>query len=129
MAQIASISRSVAAPSVAWDEEVVNELLALNYVRAVAFTSGQGRALRVNRRATVPDTLAKIADLALAALTQAGAALDLGKLEVSACVYESGVMLLAGSGGVRVVVLADNGANLGSLLNNVRRIFRERQTP
>ena len=75
----------------------------------------------------MPDGLAKIADLALAQLTQTGASLELGKLEVSACVYEHGMMLLAGSGSLRVAVLADNGANLGSLLNNVKRIFRERQ--
>lgn len=127
MAQIATISRSVSAPNAAWDEEVVSDLLALTYVRAVVFTNGQGRTLRLNRRATVPDGLAKIADLALAQLTQTGAALELGKLEVSACVYENGIMLLAGSSSLRVAVLADNGANLGSLLNNVKRIFRERQ--
>lgn len=129
MAQIATIPRSVAATNGGWDEEVVSDLLALNYVRAVVFTNGQGRALRLNRRATVPDALAKVADLALAALAQTGAALDLGKLEVSACVYEHGIVLLAGSSSLRVAILADNGANLGSLLNNVKRIFRERPAP
>ncbi len=112
-----------------WDEEVLADLLATSYVRAVVFTNGQGRTLRMNRRATAPDALAKVADLALAALTQTGVALKLGRVEVSACVYEDGVVLLSGSQSVRVAVLADGGANLGTLLNHLRRIFPERRAP
>lgn len=126
----ASTATTASAPtsSVTWEAEVLNELLALQYVRAVVFTNGKGRTLRLNRRAAIPEGLAKSADLALAALTQTGAALQLGRLDVSACVYQDGVVILSGSGALRVAVLAEAGANLGTLLNHVRRIFRQ-ETP
>lgn len=101
--------------------------MALQYVRAVVVTNGQGRALHVNRRRSTPPGLAKLADLASAALLQAGAALQLGRLEVNAAVYQEGVLLLAGAGALRVAVLADAGANLGTLLNQVRRVFRKEE--
>jgi hypothetical protein len=114
---------------VTWNDEILRELLALQYVRAVAFTNGRGRALQVNEKRATPSGLAKLADLARAALTQAGDALQLGRVEVNACIYQEGVVLLAGTGAVRVAVLADAGANLGTLLNQVRRLFRQEETP
>lgn len=108
---------------------MLKEVLALPYVRAVVFTNGRGRALHVNRRRTTPEALAKVADVALAALSQAGAALQLGRLDVSACVYEEGVVVLSGAGSLRVAVLAEAGANLGTLLNQMRRIFRSEDAP
>ncbi len=116
---------AAATSSVTWEGEVLTELLALQYVRAVVFTNGRGHTLRLNRRATIPEGLAKSADLALAALNQTGVALQLGRLDVSACVYQDGVVILSGSGALRVAVLAEAGANLGTLLNHVRRIFRQ----
>jgi len=112
-----------------WDEDVVNELIALPYVRAVVFTDGKGRTLRSNRRTTTPDDLARVADLALAAISRMGAALQLGRSEVNACVYQDGVLILSGSGKLQVAVLATAAANLGTLLNHTRRIFRQEQTP
>jgi predicted regulator of Ras-like GTPase activity (Roadblock/LC7/MglB family) len=112
-----------------WSENILSDLLALQYVRAVALTNGKGRALQLNHRRAAPATLAKMADLALAALTQAGSALNIGEVEVNACVYQDGVLLLAGGGPVRAAVLADAGANLGTLLNQVRRIFRKEEAP
>jgi hypothetical protein len=92
-------------------------------VRAVLFTNGKGRALHVDGRDGHSPGLAKLADVAHAALARTGAALQLGRVEVSACIYKEGALLLAGSGKIRVAVLADAGANLGTLLNQVRRIF------
>jgi hypothetical protein len=127
MSQSTNLARSAAdAPS--WNEEVLSELSSLPYVRAVVFTDGRGGTLRVNRRRETVKGLAKLADLANAALTQAGASLELGSLEVGACVYEEGSLVLAGCGGVRVAVIADAGANLGALLNHVRRILRKEET-
>lgn len=111
--------------STVWDEHVLSDLLALSYVRAVVFTNGKGRALHASHRVASIEGLAKIADLAQAALAQAGVALKLGQLEVSANIYEDGVVLLAGVGETRCAVLADAGANLGTLLNHARRLFRE----
>lgn len=121
---------SASTPSAStWNDDILRELLALQYVRAVVFTNGSGRALHVNRRRSTPPGLAKVADVALAALSQAGTALQLGRLEVNACVYQEGVVVLTSAGPVRVAVLADAGANLGTLLNQVRRLFRKEETP
>ncbi len=127
VAQTKPIAGAVPSPPLTWDEEVLNELLALQYVRAVVFTDGKGRTLRMNGRAT-PDGLAKVADLALAALSQMGVALQLGRVDVSTCVYQDGVVILAGAGKLRVAVLTTAGANLGTLLNHMRRIFRPEET-
>lgn len=128
MTQSIPLASSATVPSSAWNDEILRELLALQYVRAVVFTNGRGRALHVNRLRSTPPGLARVADLALASLAQAGSALQLGKLEVNACVYQEGVVLLAGTGALRVAVLADAGANLGTLLNQVRRLFRKEES-
>jgi predicted regulator of Ras-like GTPase activity (Roadblock/LC7/MglB family) len=116
---------AVKTASTIWDEDVLSDLLALPYVRGVVFTNGKGRAVHASHKLTSVDGLAKIGDLAQAALAQAGAALKLGALEVSACVYEDGVVLFSGVGETRCAVLADAGANLGTLLNHARRLFPE----
>lgn len=125
MSQAAFAMSAVTTSSTIWDDDVLSDLLALPYVRGVVFTNGKGRAVHASHRLAAVDGLAKIGDLAILALAQAGSALKLGTLEVSACVYEDGVVLLAGTGQTRCAVLADAGANLGTLLNHARRLFRE----
>ncbi|RYZ02659.1 MAG: hypothetical protein EOO73_30840 [Myxococcales bacterium] len=129
MSQSTPLASAQALPAPTWNDEILRELLALQYVRAVAFTNGNGRALHVHRRRSTPAGLVKIADVALAALAQAGKSLQLGRLEVSASVYQEGVLVLTSAGAVRVAVLADAGANLGTLLNQVRRLLRKEETP
>jgi len=124
MSQAAIAVRAVKS-SVSWNDEVLKDLLALSYVRGVIFTNGKGRVIHANYEAAMVDGFAKIADLALAALGQTGVALKVGPLEVSACLYEQGVVLLSHGSAIRCAVLADAGANLGALLNHVRRLIRE----
>jgi hypothetical protein len=121
------VASSAATSPSTWNGDVLTELLGLQSVRAVLFTNGKGHALHVTRRRPAPPELAKLVDLAHAALVQTGNALQLGRIEVSASVYHAGVLLLAGSGAVRVAVLADPGANLGALLNQVRRVLRKEE--
>lgn len=127
MTQATPLATATTPALAGWNEEILGELLTLHYVRAVVFTNGSGRAIQVNQRRAAPPQLAKVADLALAALTQTGSALQVGRLEVSANVYEEGVVVLAGAGALRVAVLTDSGANLGTLLNQVRRLFRQEE--
>lgn len=129
MTQTTPLVSAPTLPASAWNDDILRELLALQYVRAVVFTNGSGRALHVNRRRSTPAELAKVADLALGALERAGTALQLGRLEVNACVYQEGVVVSTSAGSMRAVVLADAGANLGTLLNQVRRLFRREETP
>jgi hypothetical protein len=129
MTQSTPLASAPNLPTSTWNDDILRELLALQYVRAVVFTNGVGRVLHLNRRRATPPGLAKAADIALAALAQAGTALQLGRLEVNACVYQEGVVVLTSAGAVRVAVLADAGANLGTMLNQVRRLFRKEETP
>jgi len=128
MTEPTAVASSAATSPSTWNGDVLTELLGLQSVRAVLFTNGKGRTLHVSRRRPTPPELAKLVDLAHAALVQTGNALQLGRIEVSASVYQAGVLVLAGSDAVRVAVLADPGANLGALLNQVRRVLRKEES-
>ena len=110
-----------------WDAKVVGDLMSLGYTRAIVFTDCRGQVRHAVARSSAPEDIAEVADIALSMLARAGSALKLGALAVSACMYQEGTLILARSGKNQVAVLAEEHANLGQLLNHVRRIFNEEQ--
>jgi predicted regulator of Ras-like GTPase activity (Roadblock/LC7/MglB family) len=110
------------------DQELLDELASLPYVKAVLITDEQ-RLLNVILGPTSPAPLTVSAALARGALERLGSALTLGSLQVSASVFDAGVVVLSCVGALGVAVLADAGANLGSLLNYLRRVHRSEVMP
>lgn len=107
-----------------WDPQVLMDMLSLDYVLAVVFTDGNGLVLHSQVRADVPYQIGDITDIAIGALSRAGDALEIGPLGIAACLYRGGILVAARSNVTNVAVLAKANANLGQLLNQVRRIFR-----
>jgi predicted regulator of Ras-like GTPase activity (Roadblock/LC7/MglB family) len=106
-----------------WDEKVLTDLTELAYTRAVVFTDGIGRVLHRATRSDMPTRVGEIVDIASGGLFQMGSQLGLGSPSVCVCTFQSGVVILARSEAARVAVLADENANLGQLLNHVRKLF------
>ncbi|HEX6242849.1 MAG TPA: hypothetical protein VFZ61_18175 [Polyangiales bacterium] len=99
------------------------DIAALNYVRVVVFTDGQGLIVHRQGGSELARDTSEYLDMSLAAMEQAGVALAMGELQVAVGVFASGTVISASSHGLRVNVLADGSANLGQLLSQVRRVF------
>jgi hypothetical protein len=106
-----------------WNASVVADILGFEYARAVLFTDGQGKLLFSGGNLQASVDFAELADVALAALNQAGQGLNLGDLETSIWLCRNGTVVSTTANGIRAVVLAQPNANLAQLLSHVRRVF------
>lgn len=106
-----------------WNDGVLAALCALSAVRVVVFTNQQGLVIHTVGRAPLADKLGKVIDVAAGALSKTGERLELGQLRIGVSIYDQGVIVLARSAKLNVGVIAEAEANLGALLNHVRRIF------
>ncbi len=107
----------------AWSRRALRDLLSVPRVKGVLVSDGAGNCIESEGRSL--DTNAVVVDILIGAVVRATTDLGIGGPQLMATLCKEGVLVVGCGPAVRVAVLADNEANLGSLLNHVRRIFSE----
>lgn len=108
-----------------WDENVVDDLVALPYVRVVVFTNRQGGLVHRVGRIAVSAEVCEQLDLAIATIERTGDALGIGASTILVATFRGATMVTATTTTLNAIALADPGANLGQLLTYMRRAFPE----
>lgn len=107
----------------AWDTTLLANLLHLEYVWAVALTTGSGELAYAQQRRDLPARYPDVLDLISGAITNAGERLQLGQLRVTVFMFSGAVVVGRHTeSGTAAFVLASPEANLGQLLAHIRRV-------
>jgi len=106
-----------------WDATEFDALAAVDYVWFVEVTDGRGHSLRRSGRREATAAASVAIDTAMHAMSQCGAHLQIGDLGVSAQIFSGGLLVTSRfQNSATLVALASPQANLGQVLNHVRRI-------
>jgi hypothetical protein len=110
-----------------WDPDAVDALARADNVWIVQVTDGRGHSVRQVCRREGYEGASEVSaslDVALHAVATCGERLHFGELELSAQIFSGGLLVAArGPSGAAVSALASPHANLGQLLNHLRRIL------
>jgi predicted regulator of Ras-like GTPase activity (Roadblock/LC7/MglB family) len=112
--------------TVPWDPRVLSEILATGYTEAVVVIDQHGQVIQRYFERELPSSLGELSELALATQSRFGDHFSLGSLRMSATVHDQGILVCGRGNEHHVLLLASKLANLGQLLNFVRRFFRAR---
>jgi hypothetical protein len=109
--------------NIPWDPRVLSEILATGHTQALVVIDHQGRVVQRYLARELTSSLVELSELVLAAQLRFGQHLSLGQPRLSMTVHERGVLVCGTSREHHVLLLASELANLGQLVNFVRRFF------